>query len=111
MKRSLIRKLGSTRGESLVEVLVSMLITALSVALLATMINTSVNLTRRSEEKLQEYYLQNTVLDQQTSSGTPLEFSVAMKDKDGVNVCDDFHVVYFENDVIGKYPVISYKIK
>ena len=110
MKRSLIRKLGSTRGESLVEVLVSMLITALSVALLATMINTSVNLTRRSEEKLQEYYLQNNVLDQQTPAATPQEFTVAMKDKDN-NKVYDFPVIYFENDVIGKYPVISYKEK
>ena len=110
MKRYLIRKLGSTRGESLVEVLVSMLITALSVGLLATMINTSVNLTRRSEEKLQEYYLQNTALDQQTSAGSSSDATVTMTVKDGEKVCD-FSVVYFENDVIGKYPVISYKKK
>lgn len=109
MKRSLIRKLGSTRGESLVEVLVSMLITALSVALLATMINTSVNLTRLSEETLQEYYRKNTALDQH--SGDSSEATVTMTTVTGGEKVRDFSIVCFENDVIGNYPVISYKEK
>ena len=106
----MIRKLKSTRGESIVEVLVAMLITALSVATLALMINTSVKVTKQSEDIMQGYYAANDALNRQDSSGSDSEGTVTMTMDDG-DESYDFDIELFENDSIRNIPVIAYKKK
>ncbi len=62
MKKKLLEKLRSRRGESIAEVLVAMLISAVALVLLASMIVSSSRLILRSRDRMAEYDAANNAL-------------------------------------------------
>ncbi len=62
MKKKLLEKLRSRRGESIAEVLVAMLISAVALVMLASMIASSGRMIRRSRESMENYDAANNVL-------------------------------------------------
>jgi Tfp pilus assembly protein PilV len=68
--RSIVQKLTSPRGETLVEVLTSILITGLAVALLAGMLAASARITTNARAADQQLYAQLSAAERQD---TPIE--------------------------------------
>ncbi len=62
MKKRMLEKLRSRRGDSLAEVLVAMLISAVALVMLASMIASSSRMILRSRESMEEYDAANNVL-------------------------------------------------
>ncbi len=62
MKKRMLEKLRSRRGDSLAEVLVAMLISAVALVMLASMIASSGRMIRRSRESMENYDAANNVL-------------------------------------------------
>lgn len=62
MKKRMLEKLRSRRGDSIAEVLVAMLISAVALVLLASMIASSSRMIRRSRESMEDYDAANNVL-------------------------------------------------
>ncbi len=62
MKKRMLEKLRSRRGDSIAEVLVAMLISAVALVLLASMITSSSRMIRRSRESMEDYDAANNVL-------------------------------------------------
>ena len=62
MKRKMLEKLRSNRGDSIAEVLVALLISAVALVMLASMIASSSRLILRSRESMEKYDAANNVL-------------------------------------------------
>ena len=96
----MIRKICSSKGESITETLVALLISALALVMLAGMIAGSVRITQKSREAYSEYM--DAMNEVETRSGTPVEGTATFKNgneavaiADGVGASIDME--YFVN--------------
>ena len=117
--KKLRRKLKSARGETLTEVLVAVLVAALALVMLAGMISASSNMVQNSRTTMGKYLEKENQLELQNGSeagsgSVEVTLQEGTSDKvirltDGSG--DSVAVKYYENQEIGREPVVSYKVK
>ena len=97
MKKKVLEKLRSRRGDSIAEVLVAVLISAVALVMLASMITSSSRLITRSKDKMEEYYEKSSALADH--GGTVSTGSVRLTTKDGGSTVTvkNWEVSYSEN--------------
>ena len=124
MKKRMLDKLRSRRGDSLAEVLVAMLISAVALVMLASMIASSGRMIRRSRESMEEYDAANNVLASMpdtvpaaintVTKASNVELNVKVKNADSETVVrlrsagGDLVTVYENAGYAGK-TVVAYK--
>ena len=111
--RATVKRLRSTKGESISEVLIALLISTLGIMLLAGMINASANMITKSKDKIKDYVAKENGIVAQSSSGAVGVVSFMKEDNSGtikLNEEETVEVKYYENDEAGKYTVKSYKV-
>ena len=116
--RATVKRLRSTKGESISEVLIALLISTLGIMLLAGMINASANMITKSKDKIKDYVAKENGIVAQSSSGA-VTGQVAFVVGSGENTqtirlnesSDTVNVEYYENSEFGNNTVKSYKVK
>ena len=68
MKKTVIKKLKSTKGESISEVLVASLIVALAFLMAASLITASYKIIQKTETKMSEYYSARNAYEARTAA-------------------------------------------
>ena len=125
MGSSIIKKLRSRAGESIAETLIAVLVIAVASVLLAGMIAATNNIVRQSRVRMEAYYEKNVALetfpDAGAGSAEPgIKITATARQNDGSlnnNIYNniyfsipDVSVVYAENRVFARDPVIAYRV-
>jgi len=123
MKKKLINKLKSQGGETLAEVLIALLISALALTMLAGIISASGKIVLGSMDKMKTYLsAENQIVsydaeDPVSSAEGTLTLYIKKNGSDTKcklteqNAGTDVDIVFYKSDVLGKIPVVSYKVK
>ena len=111
LRHRLLRKLRSSRGESISEVLVALLISSLALVMLASMISSTTSLVTKSRDVLSEYYDANNALSSRGSSGSGAASSPGTAVLSGGSLGDiSKAVTVYENGKFGSAKVYSYTV-
>lgn len=113
MRQTILRKcfsrLRSSRGESIAETLIAVLIATTALTMLAGMISASAHMITKSRTVMQEYYEKNIPLEEKGQASDGTMTMTLTGSTPGEIPTQNFDVLYFENDMIGSRPVISYR--
>ena len=112
MKKKMLEKLRSRRGDSIAEVLVAMLISAVALVMLASMIASSGRMIRRSRESMEEYDKANNALAAMNEGGTVGELKIQDAASKTVYLetgKDNIPVTVYENAGYAGKTVVAYK--
>ena len=121
MKKKVLDKLRSSRGDSIAEVLIAMLISIVALVMLASMIASSTRLIQRSKSAMEKYDAANNALAEMTADAPTANdtFTVSSKTlsvadavtNDSVKLTEAgvISVKVYENTAYGGDKVIAYK--
>ena len=114
VKKSVLRKLKSRKGETISETLVALLISSLALTMLAGAITASANLVEKSRTKMDSYYAaseQENGVIKMSGAGTEGTVTITESDASGGLSPQKYDIVYYGNNEFTRYPVYSYKPK
>lgn len=101
MIRSMVCKLKTNSGETMVEALVSVLISALAILLLATAIGTAVNLVITSKDQMgTRYKNESQLISSSTGTSNTVRFGVPLR-RDAYGLVRDEDVMVHSTDSAG----------
>ena len=121
MKKKVLEKLRSRRGDSIAEVLIALLISVVALVMLAGMITSSTRLIQRSKDAMEQYDAANNALSAMTANAPTANdtFTVSSKTlsvadavtNDSVKLTEAgvISVKVYENTAYGGDKVIAYK--
>ena len=106
MRRRMIKKLSSRRGESIGETLVALLISALALMMLAGAVSSALNLVSKSKLVMDDYYHANNAVAERAEAtavnGPDL-------DPSALAPLPNYEVKYWANEQLST-PVIAYRL-
>lgn len=123
MKKKMLNKLKSQGGETLAEVLIALLISALALTMLAGIISASGKIVLGSMDKMKTYLqAENQIVsydaeDPVSSAEGTITLHIKKNGADATyrlteqNTGTAVDIVFYKSDVLGKIPVVSYKVK
>ena len=110
MKEQAMKKLKSSRGETIAETLLSVLIGALALTMLAGAVSSAANMINKSEEKMKQYYEDNEGMSSPSLSGIT---ELSLTGANAVHLFGkDYQVTYTYaiNNSFPGTPVVAYEV-
>ena len=115
MKNKLIKKLRSSRGDSIAEVLIALLISVVALVMLAAMIASSTRLIQQSRTAIEKYDAANNALATMADGSASGNGKLIVKaggntvKLTGSDPTDGIAVKFYESKVFGDKKVVAYK--